>query len=435
LPALALDSARNAAAGMAAGTAPQVGAPKIAQPVGGGGSPTVTIKGQLPAATDALFTAYRVQRRAVTRDDVAKLAAALGVKGEPRQQGGSWVVSDGKTSVTVDPTPTLDWRLMPGDGRCGFDPGFTGQGGGTGGTADPTTAIAPVPPDATVTGKPAPDASAAGKLVATAPAAGKPAPNAPVNTSSVNPDGPETMPSAIGCAGGAVGSGVACAAGTETLVACTTPPAAPLPSEDVARAAALGLLKSIGLTADAADVRSDDGYDGVRHVVVRRTLDGRPVDGLASEVGVDAGGKVVTASGQLAEPVAAGEYPMVSAAELAQTLVNTRVRMMMCVRDPNGGDGCAPPPPIVVTGATAGLSLVYPVDYDNGEAYLLPAWLFAIEGDPAPTAVVAVPDKYRSKPEPQPTTGKDTIEPAPLPTVGSSGPAAAPSAGVLSSSG
>ena len=229
------------------------------------------------------------------------------------------------------------------------------------------------------------------------------------------------------CADVAESSAVACAPpGAETLVACPTPNAKPVASEDAARTSALALVAKLGLPAQAADVHVDQGYDGVRHVSVQRRIEGRPVEGLATQIAVAVNGAVVSASGQLAEPVVAGEYPMVPAAEATKRIVQTRVRMMLCRQTP-GVEGCAPPPPIVVTGASVGLSLVWPADYEKGEAYLLPAWFFTIEGEPTPAVVVAVPSRYRGEPDPPEVVGGGgKIVPAPGPPATAPVPALPP---------
>jgi hypothetical protein len=336
LPALATD-AGNRADTAAAAVAPER-AGKIAAPAPGSGAQTVTIKNPLPAATDALVPAYRLARHEPSKDELLRLAKALGVSGTPQAQGSGWLLGDHDSYVSIDPTPTLDWRFQPGDIACAEGIGAASSGVG-----------------ATVAG----GGSAVSEIAPDKPLSDEPAPNKP---SSYQPppasDGAAVAPAPGPCAGGTVSSGVACAApdGAETLVACPTPEAKPVATEDAARAA---VLSKLGVHADAGDARVDEGYDGVRHVSVSRSVAGRAVVGMTFEIGVDAAGTVVAASGQLAEPVLAGEYPMLPPAELAQSLANTRVRMMMCVQQP-GVDGCAPPPPIVVTGASVGLSLTMP---------------------------------------------------------------------------
>lgn len=389
LPPLSIGAGSGVTAGLALG-APE-GTRKLGAPVSAGGIPTVTIKGELPAAANALVPAYRFVRRQLVRDDIAKLADALGLPGKLQQQGAGWFVADNGRVLSVNPDPTLDWQLMPGEMTCG--------GGTTGSSGSGVVPGATGAPDIDI-------ATPAGGVEAPAPGtATKPA----TEPNELNSEPTQVAPPPVGgdCAlSTTVSSGVACAApeGAETLVACPTPTAKPVASEDVARAAALALLKKVGVTAEAADVRVDEGYDGVRHVSVRRRVEGLPVEGMTAQIGVDASGAVVTASGQLAEPVLAGKYPMLPPTELAQHIADTRVRMMMCLQKP-GVEGCAPPPPIVVTGASIGLSLAFPADYDKGDAYLLPAWLFTIEGDPQPSAVVAVPSQYRTDPVPPATEG------------------------------
>ena len=381
LPALQIGSGDNRA--VPALGAPEGGTGKIAAPQAG--AQAVVIKGELPAATDTPVPAYRLARRTVTAAEVAKLAAALGLKGEAQAVSGSWQLIAGAKYLTVDPTPTLDWRMMPGGPACAGGPdspvSVEGSAGdaGTGGADSAASSPAYDPANPEVAG------------------------------------GPATTPIPGAC-GGVSSSAVSCAPeGAMTLVACPTPTPLPVASDDAAKAAVSALLGKLGVDALPADMRLDAGYDGVRHVSVRRRLEGRPVEGMSWEFGIDVTGAVVTASGQLAEPVVAGEYPMLPPADLAQGLTSSRMRIMLCEQKP-GVEGCAPPPPVVVTGASAGLSLAFPSDYEKGEAYLLPSWLFTIEGDPAPTAVVAVPKQYLPDPAPD-ATGKDpgTIEPAPMP--------------------
>lgn len=392
LPALVIG---GGGAGDAAATALSAaeGTRKIGPPVGGGGTPSVTLKGELPTATDTPVPAYRLARRTVSRDEVAKLAAALGLTGDPQQQGAGWVVSDTSRSLFVEASPMLDWRLMAGEVCVSIIPGSS-----AGGSGSPDQPVAEPADGAAVTkGAPAP---------ADDPAAG----------------GPALTPVPVGCAGGvvssgSVSSGVACAPpDAQTLVACPTPEAKPAASEATARAAALELLRKVGLTLDEGDLRVDEGFDGVRRVWLSRRVGGLRVEGTVSEVAVGPDGKVVSAYGQLVEPVAVGAYPMLPPQELAQQLANSRMVAMICEQKP-GVEGCAPPPPIVVTGASVGLSVVYPMDYEKGEAYLLPSWLFTIEGDPQPSAVVAVPKQFLTQAE-IPTPNDGTIEPMPLPATG-----------------
>lgn len=411
--------------------APQLGAPqpadkpagKIAAPIVGG-TQIVTIKGDLPTATDALVPAYTLTRRTLTREDVVRLAAILGLKGEPKSQAGGWQLSDGAQYLSIAPTPTLDWRFMPADVGCTSGGGASGGGGvAVGSPGSPGAA-------GTASGNEGPPAPAIGvDPKATQATTEDPAtPNTKPTESSkgtesvppVDAGGPAVTPIPAPCAGTAVSSGVACAAPADgdPQTVCPTQPAKPVATDDKARASAIELLKKLGITAEEGDIRTHQGYDGVRHVSVARRVEGREATGLLLQIDVDVAGTVVSASGQLAEPAAAGAYPMLPPAELAQSLASRRMMTMLCRQEP-GVDGCAPPPPIVVTGASIGLSLVYPADFEKGEAYLLPAWLFTIEGDPQPTAIVAVPDKYRT--DPQPLPGKDigpktgTIEPAPMP--------------------
>jgi hypothetical protein len=423
LPALAINSGGGSAAAMAAGTADS----KIAAPAGG--AQKVEIKGQLPAATDALIPAYKLERRTLTRADVDALAAALGLKGSPQQQGAGWVLSDSGRVLSVDASPLLDWRMMPGEISCvsagssGSSVGSTGGGGGI--AVDPGT----VPAPETVV-DPAKDAPAATLVApvppvnatASAPAAVNPPGPKALATKPVTED-PATTPNAPDCSvsSGVVSSGTACAVpdGAKPLVACEAPETKPAASDAVAREAALSLLGQLDVDTKGAAVRIDPAYNGIRHVSVIRRIDGLLAVGWQSDVEVDVKGAIASASGALAKPVLAGKYPMLPPGEAAPQLANTRVMAMLCVQKP-GVEGCAPPPPIVVTGAEAGLSLTYPNDWEKGDAYLLPAWLYDIQGDPNPAPVVAVPQQFRGDVvpnDPNDLVRKGVPEPAPLPPV------------------
>ncbi len=424
LPALAINGGGGvAAAEMSAATADQ----KMAAPAGG--APTIQVKGQLPTATDMPVPAYRMERKTVTREDVVALGAKLGLKGEPQKQGGAWLLSDSGRVLSVDLSPLNDWRMMPGEISCS-SAGSTGSSGGAvdpGGVPAPETVVDPAAGDGRE-----PAADPAQPKPAVDPAQPKPAPNNVVEDPADSGPAPDAQDCSV--SSGVVDSGTACAApeDAKTLVACEQPETKPAASDDVARKAALSLLGELGIDTKDAAVRVDPAYNGIRHVSVTRRLEGLLAIGWQSDVEVDVKGTVVSASGQLAKPVLAGKYPMLPPAELAPQLANTRVTTMMCVQKP-GVEGCAPPPPLIVTGAEAGLSLTYPNDWEKGEAYLLPAWLYQIEGDSNLAAIVAVPQQFRGDElpsDPNDLVRKGVPEPMPLPAVdtpASDTPAIAPS--------
>src|SRR3546814_628003 len=99
-----------------------------------------------------------------------------------------------------------------------------------------------------------------------------------------------------------------------TVEECTSesqPPAEDLPSKEDAEQIALDLLAATGLEVDGAKVSVEGPYDAW-YVIVEPMLEGLPVAGWTSSVGVGPEGKVLHASGTLASAERLGDYPLIT---------------------------------------------------------------------------------------------------------------------------
>ena len=205
-----------------------------------------------------------------------------------------------------------------------------------------------------------------------------------------------------GCVAGPVldpQTGVACAVAKPLP---STPVAQPIPvAENVARRLARPVLEAIGVNPDAARVDTEGGQQSV---VLVPKVGGSTVVGLETRVSVDEQGQVVDASGWLATPAAAAAYPLISARQGYDQLLQQPQPMMalgMPCRIVPGTQGCAPIPDRVVTGATLGLTQAFGTDRG---ILLVPAWLFQMRGQSTPVAVVAVQRSFLGQPD-QPAPG------------------------------
>ena len=151
---------------------------------------------------------------------------------------------------------------------------------------------------------------------------------------------------------------------------------------------------------EAAGLDPDDGVEALTGSSLNLTVDpvvaGLPTAGLTTSVTVD-GPTVVSGQGWLAGPEApdgsGATYPLISARDAWDTLLRTPrpMTLMACPESQDGSDpsGCGGGP-VTVTGARPGLSL----QWSAGVALLVPSWLFAVEGSPAPLVQVAVDRQY-----------------------------------------
>jgi len=205
-----------------------------------------------------------------------------------------------------------------------------------------------------------------------------------------------------GCVAGPVldpQTGVACAVAKPLP---STSAAQPIPvAENVARRLARPVLEAVGVNPDVARVDTEGGQQSV---VLVPKVGGSTVIGLETRVSVDEQGQVVDASGWLATPTAAAAYPLISARQGYDQLLQQPQPMMalgMPCRIVPGTQGCAPIPDRVVTGATLGLTQAFSTDRG---ILLVPAWLFQVRGQSAPVAVVAVQRSFLGQPD-QPAPG------------------------------
>ena len=181
--------------------------------------------------------------------------------------------------------------------------------------------------------------------------------------------------------------------GSSTAVGC----AAPLPvaknavSDSAALAAATPVLTASGATGTPRVDRAD-----VVRVSASRTVAGLAVVGGDTWVTVDASG-VVDATGSAGTPAAGPSYPILTAAQALDVLRAQPRPAIACV----AGASCPGVGPMHVTGAVLGL---VPGD-DAGTSVLLPAWLFSVQEQTTPVAVMAVTDAYLADPSPGPDAG------------------------------
>ena len=345
LPALDLEAAGQAAAGTdgagaAAEPAPAPGAParqkdttdRLLRPW-----PPVTyrLKGPLPSLPDRA-QAWKLGDT-TDADRVTALAAALGLAGRPSQEPSGWTVRDGRRGLVVSRMAGVPWTYGTGvlEG-CGTRAG--------GGPYRPGPGIRCLDPDDAVT----------------------------------SPSRPAGLPS-------------------------------PAEAERVAR----DLAARAGLDLDGARVRVADSWAS-RTVQIDPAVDGTPTSGMAWTVAVGPKGSVQQASGWLAVPEPAGTYPLIGVQAGFEQLKKfrplvpmARVDVPATERRPCHPAGAGPIPcgtrPVAprvatVTGVRLGLQVAPAIPKGNRPAevaYLLPAYLFDLEGGWTDfRAVIAVPARY-----------------------------------------
>jgi hypothetical protein len=201
-------------------------------------------------------------------------------------------------------------------------------------------------------------------------------------------------------------------------------PAKPLPrplppSRAEAERVARDLATRAGLELAGATVKVTDGY-GSRTVTIDPAVGGQPTSGFAWAVTVGAKGVVQYASGFLATPEPADTYPLIGVGEGFERLKKAPWPRLLVPMDRSVASAverrpcpaakvptrvpCATRPlparVVTVTGVRLGLQRVPAVAGGNrpGLAYLLPAYLFDLEGGWTDVrAVVAVPDRYLTR--------------------------------------
>jgi hypothetical protein len=279
---------------------------------------------------------------AVDAGRVAALAAALGLAGKPNAEPNGWTVRDGRRTLVVHRQAGVPWSYGTGIlGGCSIRAGGPHAAGGGIQCLDPDTPVASQP---------------------------------------ATPGRPPRRP-------------------------------AP-PSRAEAERVARDLAARAGLDLDGATVRVSDA-DATRTVTIDPAVDGSPTSGFGWRVSVAAKGVVQHVSGYLATPEPADTYPLIGVAEGYE-----RLRKAPALRTLHGAEVApaiarapcpaaaklpctAEPLParvVTVTGVRLGLQLAHAVARGTRPAdvaYLLPAYLFDLEGGWTDVrAIIAVPDRY-----------------------------------------
>jgi hypothetical protein len=302
--------------------------------------PTVTyrLNGPLPSLPDRA-QAWKLGNT-TDPDRVAALATALGLTAKPKQEPTGWTVRDGRRGLVVNRAAGVPWTYGTGLGACGTRIG--------GGPYTPGPGIQCLDADAPV----------------------------------ASPRRPADLPS-------------------------------PAEAERIAR----DLATRAGLDLAGARVRVVDSW-AARTVTIAPAVAGTPTSGISWTVTVGANGAVQYASGWLATPQPADTYPLIGVQAGFEQLKKfrplgpmSRVDVPTPVRRPclpAGGPGAVPctarplPPRVAtVTGVRLGLQLAPAIPRPGraaAVAYLLPAYLFDLEGGWTDVrAVIAVPTRYLTR--------------------------------------
>ncbi len=306
-----------------------------------------TLQGSLPAGPGSgpvlRFTG------APGEDDVRALAAALGLTAAPGKRAHGWVVDGKAGQLRVRNDASGQWSFS----RSSDCPSYFVDVDRTDGSTGVSCAVADAPASVTV---------------------------------PLPPDAPSDAPTANDL---------------------------PLVTDDAALATAEPVLAAAGVDATPRVRGGAGGQSGtVASVVADPTISGLPTSGLSSVVDVDGQG-VVGATGWLGDLTADGDYPVLSAQKAFDRL-DSMPRPLAAIACPDIAPGpmesgapetmpCASPEPMVITGATFGLTL----SWEGLTPILVPAWLFAVTGWDTPLAQIAVADQYLADPTPipEPTTG------------------------------
>jgi hypothetical protein len=265
--------------------------------------------GSLPSLP-ASATAYRVAATTTTAR-VTRLAAAFGITAAVTADASGWTATAGDTAVHVDRLGGLPWTFSGNSGGGVASSGCA--------VAEPATTPEPAnmagPANAAVPPETAPVAPSVTAVTAPGPSV----------TAETLPVTPETVPP----------------------VTCPPPTTVPgLPTQDAAVQTAKTVLSKAGLDLQGATFTASGG-EADQYVTVTPTVAG--VNVASSSWGVDVGpnGDVLSASGWLGEPVAAGDYPLVGLTEGVRRLEAGAPWIVF------GGPG---PVPMIAAGAGGGLA-------------------------------------------------------------------------------
>ena len=341
-------------------------------------SVTYKLRGSLPDLPDRA----RAWRLGIDADSgrMAALVAALGLRGQLRQDQAGWTVRDGASTLRVNRLAGLPWSYSNVVvGACAGGPW-----------------------------SPASPASGRGIQCLT--------------TDTATAKDPKAGAAGGGAGGGTTGSGAGSPASPGSVrpvvpgrLIRSLPRPADLPSRDQAERIARELVAKAGLALDGAAVRVVDGY-AARVVTISPAVGGQPAHGVTWTVSVGPKGRIQYAGGWLATPRPADTYPLMSEAEGLARL-RERSAFWPPILRPNLVEGAnlkgAPCPPatrlpctakplpkqtVTITGVRLGLQLAPGVPKGSRPAdvaYLLPAYLFDLEGGWTDVqSVVAVQDRY-----------------------------------------
>ncbi|MEA2922741.1 MAG: hypothetical protein QOF07_2706 [Bradyrhizobium sp.] len=207
----------------------------------------------------------------------------------------------------------------------------------------------------------------------------------------VAPSGPTDCPETAG--GGSVGSGAAA-------------PQSPtdLPTRDDALAMGMEALGRAGLGVSRPTIANQAT---TWRIEASPLLGDKPTSGFAWTATIGPNGAVEAASGFLAKPEAADTYPLVGTRKgLERLKASTPLPMLgMPQCAPSADHPCPEVRPLVrtVTGVRQGLLL----GHVGADPYLVPAYLFELEGQPPPVAPVpAIEDRWLAQPSPTAVPGK-----------------------------
>ena len=361
---------------------------------------------------------------------IEALAKALGLSGEVRRVEGGWTVGSGEKVLSVMEYAGLPWYL-------GAEKPEVREGGGSsgsGGSVVVATAEPPKPADAPAE-TPVPQATSA-TTACTEP----------------NPDGgftaceePAGEPKPDPCPPPPPGAEPYCAVAPSPVPAPTMPPQ---PTDAQARAVIDRIVAALGL--DDVTVTMTPGYMG-KEATAAPVVGGLPTVGWEARATVAADGGVVYASGFLSDATRTATYPLLDPREAVKRggvgyardlpAIATAGPEAVPPAEPatdsplvaTGAPGVAPSPgsttpaepspapepsPVVREARSVRLGLMFVPSFENdGEAFLVPAWLLTFEGSDYEEPYVALPDEYLQKP-PAPSGDPDqpVCDPSPCPT-------------------
>ena len=199
----------------------------------------------------------------------------------------------------------------------------------------------------------------------------------------------------------------------------SVPPSPPRPSRptpptpESAKKAARDALKAAGVDVDDAKVTTESFDGATQNVRFQHVVDGVPVDGYETYVGVGPDDEIISASGYVLGPRRVGTYTLATLARAVERLnessgnlrtLEARDTTAIAPGEPNGdtspsGGGSTEATVVKLTSVKVGLMMQS--DYD-GDLWLVPAYQFGTQ-DNGRVAAAAADDKYIEQPPAQTT--------------------------------